>query len=111
VTDDPVLGDTIREYLTEGAIEVIPVRDSTVALGVLQATREIDLLMTEVAVPEGAIRPVALMVRPIVHGVGFVFMTGRPQLLDTAGEARDKRFVKSVDPAELVQEIRHRLAE
>jgi hypothetical protein len=31
-------------------------------------------------------------------------------LLDTAGEARDNRSVKSVDLAELVEEIRQRLA-
>ncbi|HEY2616177.1 MAG TPA: hypothetical protein VGI78_02460 [Acetobacteraceae bacterium] len=107
VDDDPALGAAMKEHLAEGVIEVIQVHDSAVALGVLEARREIDLLMTAITMPTGVSCTVALMVRPLAEGVGFVFITGRPQLLDTAGNLRDKAFIKPVD---LAQAIRHRLA-
>ncbi len=88
------------------AIEVVPV-----ALGVLEARPAIDLLMTEVAMGNGMPCTVALTVRRLLQGVGFVFMTGRPQLIGATGEMRDKAFVKPVDLADLPQEIRHRLTE
>ena len=111
VDDEPALGETIKAYLTESAMEVVPIHDSIVALGVLEARPAIDLLVTEIATNDGMPRSVALMVRRLVLGVGFVFMTGRPQLLGTTGEMRDKAFVKPVDLANLPQEIRHRLTE
>jgi DNA-binding NtrC family response regulator len=110
VDDEPALGETIEAYLTESAMEVVPVHDSIVALGVLEARPAIDLLKTEIAMGDGMSRSVALMVRRLVQGVGFVFMTGRPQLLGAAGEMRDKLF-QPVDLADLPQEIRHRLTE
>ena len=107
VDDDPALGTAIKDHLAENVIEVTQVHDSVVALGVLEVRREIDLLMTAIAMPTGMSCTVALMVRPLVEGVGVVFVTGRPQLLDAAGSLRDKAFVKPVD---LAQAIRHRLA-
>jgi DNA-binding response OmpR family regulator len=107
VDDDPALGDAIKDHLAENVIEVVQVHDSVVALGMLEVRREIDLLMTAIAMPTGMPCTVALMVRPLVEGVGFVFVTGRPQLLDTAANLRDKAFIKPVD---LAQAIRHRLA-
>ena len=107
VDDDPALGAAIKDHLAENVIEVTQVHDSVVALGVLEVRREIDLLMTAIAMPTGMSCTVALMVRPLVEGVGVVFVTGRPQLLDAAGNLRDKAFVKPVD---LAQAIRHRLA-
>ena len=111
VDDEPALGDTIKAYLAESAIEVVPVHDSIVALGVLETRPAIDLLMTEVAIGNGMPRSVALTVRRLLQGVGFVFMTVRPQLLGATSEMRDKAFVKHVDLADLPQEIRHRLTE
>ena len=111
VDDEPALGGTIKAYLTEHAMEVVPVHDSIVALGVLEARPAIDLLMTEIAADDGTPRSVALMVRRLVRGVGFVFMTGRPQLLGAARELGDNASVKPVDLADLPQEIRHRLTE
>jgi DNA-binding response OmpR family regulator len=108
VNDEPALGDAIKAYLTK-AIEVIPVHDSAAALGVLEVRRGADLLVTEIAIPEATPRSVALMVRPLVRGVGFVFMTGRPQLIDTGGVMRDKACVQPVILADLAQEIRRRL--
>ena len=108
VDDDPALGDAIKDHLAKEVIEVIQVHDAAAALGVLGASREIDLLMTAISVPERMPCSVAFMVRPLVRGVGFVFVTGRPQLLETAGEPRDKAFIKPVDLAEA---IRHRLAQ
>ena len=107
VDDDPALGAAIKDHLAENVIEVTQVHDSVVALGVLEVRREVDLLMTAIAMPTGMSCTVALMVRPLVEGVGVVFVTGRPQLLDAAGNLRDKAFVKPVD---LAQAIRHRLA-
>jgi CheY-like chemotaxis protein len=107
VDDDPALGFAIEDYLAEAVIEVVHVHDSVVALGMLEARREIDLLMTAIAIPKGVPCAVALMVRPLVQGVGFVFVTGRPELLDTAGNLRDKAFIKPVD---LAQAICSRLA-
>ena len=108
VDDEPALGDTIKAYLTERAMEVVPVHDSVVALGVLEARPAADLLMTEIAADNGVPRSIALIVRRLVQGVGFVFMTGRPQLLGVAGQMRDKGFV---DLADLPLVIRHRLTE
>jgi CheY-like chemotaxis protein len=108
VDDDSALGNAIKDHLSEGAFEVARVHDSVVALGVLEARRDIDLLMTAIAMPSGMSCTVALMVRPLVRGIGFVFVTGRPHLLDAAGNLRDKAFIKPVD---LAQTIRHRLAE
>jgi hypothetical protein len=89
-------------------MEVVPVHDSVVALGVLEARPAADLLMTEIAADNGVPRSIALMVRRLVQGVGFVFMTGRPQLLGVARQMRDKGFV---DLADLPLVIRHRLTE
>jgi DNA-binding NtrC family response regulator len=111
VDDEPALGETIEAHLTESAMEVVPVHDSIVALGVLEARPAIGLLMTKVATENGTSRCVALMVQRLVQGVGFVFMTGRPQLLGAPGEIRDKASVTPVDLADLPQEIRHRLTE
>ena len=110
VDDDPTLGDAIRDHLAGEVIEVVPVHDSVAALGMLEAGRDIDLLMTEITIPDGPACAVALMVRPLVRGVGFVFATGRPQLLWNAGGSRNKAFVKLVDLTDLAQELRFRLA-
>jgi hypothetical protein len=107
VDDDPSLSDAIKDHLADEVMEVIQVHDAAAALGVLGASREIDLLMTAVSMPKRMSCAVAFMVRPLVRGVGFVFVTGRPQLLETPGEPRDKAFIR---PADLAEATRHRLA-
>ncbi|MGC1408560.1 MAG: hypothetical protein WA864_06400 [Acetobacteraceae bacterium] len=111
VNDEPDLGETIKAYLTERAMEVIPVHDSVVALGVLEARPAMDLLTTEIDMGNRAPRSVALTVRHLVQGVGFVFLTGRPHLLAAPAELRNKAFAKLIDLADLPREIRHRLTE
>jgi DNA-binding response OmpR family regulator len=106
--DDPALGDAIKEYLIAKAVEVILVHDSTVAVGVIETRREMDLLMTRIATAEGSPRTVVLLVRSLAQRVGFVFMTGRPQLIDAGLECRDRAFVRPVD---LAQEICDRLGD
>jgi DNA-binding response OmpR family regulator len=111
VDDDVALGGVIKDYLSEEDFEVIHVHDSMVALGVLETGRRIDLLLTDIAMPEGMPHGVslALMARRHVQNVEILFMTGHPRLLETAGDLPGKAFVKPVDLAELTQEIRRRL--
>ena len=85
VDDDPAISDAIKDHLTGEVMEIIQVHDAAAALGVIEASREIDLLMTAVSVPKRMPYTVAFMVRPLVRGVGFVFVTARPQLLETPG--------------------------
>jgi DNA-binding response OmpR family regulator len=111
VDDDLALGGVIKDYLSEEDFDVIHVRDSMVALGVLETGPKIDLLLTDIALPEGTPHGVslALMARRHVQNVEVVFMTGHPDLLERVGELPGKVFVKPVDLAELTQEIRRRL--
>lgn len=54
VDDDLALGGVIKDYLIEEDFEVIHVHDSMVALGVLETGSKIDLLLTDIALPEGS---------------------------------------------------------
>ena len=112
VDDDLALGGVIKDYLSEEDFEVIHVNDSMVALGVLDTGRKIDLLLTDIVMPEGMPHGVslALMARRYVQDVEILFMTGHPHVLEAVGELPGKAFVKPVDLAELTQEIRRRLA-
>jgi DNA-binding NtrC family response regulator len=111
VDDDLALGGVIKDHLNEEEFEVIHVHDSMVALGLLETGRKIDLLLTDIAMPEGMPHGIslALMARRHVQDVAVVFMTGHPDLLEIAGELPGRAFVKPVDLAELTQEIRRAL--
>jgi DNA-binding NtrC family response regulator len=111
VDNDLALGCMIKDHLTEEDFEVIHVHDSMVALGLLETGRKFDLLLTDIAMPEGMPHGVslALMARRHVQDVVVVFMTGHPDVLEIAGELPGKAFVKPVDLAELTQEIRRAL--
>jgi DNA-binding NtrC family response regulator len=111
VDDDLALGRVIKDYLSEEDFEVIHVHNSMVALGVLDTGRKIDLLLTDIVMPEGMPHGVslALMARRYVQDVEVLFMTGHPHVLEAVGELPGKAFVKPVDLAELTQEIRRRL--
>lgn len=111
VDDDLALGGVIRDYLSDEGFEVIHVHNSMLALGVLDTGRKIDLLLTDIVMPEGMPHGVslALMARRYVQDVEILFMTGHPHVLEAVGELPGKSFVKPVDLAELTQEIRFRL--
>jgi DNA-binding NtrC family response regulator len=111
VDDDLAVGGVITDYLSEEDFEVIHVHDSMMALGVLDTGRKIDLLLTDIVMPEGMPHGVslALMARRYVQDVEILFMTGHPHVLEAVGELPGKAFVKPVDLAELTQEIRRRL--
>ncbi len=111
VDDDLALGGVIKDYLSEEDFEVIHVHDSMAALGVLDTGRKIDLLLTDIVMPEGMPHGVslALMARRYVQDVEILFMTGHPHVLEAVRELPGKAFVKPVDLAELTQEIRRRL--
>lgn len=111
VTDDHALGDTIKDRLTEEGIEVTQVHDPVVALGMLDARPEAGLLLTEIAVHHDTQQALAFMVRSLIPGIGIVFMTARPHLIEAIGQSRGKAFVKPVELAELAPEIRVRLAD
>jgi DNA-binding response OmpR family regulator len=111
VDDDLALGGVIKDYLSEEDFEVIHARDSMVALGILDTGRKIDLLLTDIVMPEGTPHGVslALMARRYVQDVEILFMTGHPHALEAAGELPGKAFIKPIDLAELTREIRRRL--
>jgi DNA-binding NtrC family response regulator len=111
VDDDQALCGVINDYLTEADFEVICVHDSMTALGLLESERKIDLLLTDIAMPEGMPHGVslALMARRHRQYVEVLFITGHPDLLEAAGELPGRAFVKPVDLAELTEEIRARL--
>jgi DNA-binding response OmpR family regulator len=112
VDDDRALGGVIKDHLTEEEFEVVHVDDSMVALALLETGRKVDLLLTDIAMPEGMPHGVslALMARRYVQDVKVLFLTGYPHLLEAAGELPGKAFVKPVDLAELTLEIRRHLA-
>jgi DNA-binding response OmpR family regulator len=112
VDDDRALGGVIKDHLTEEEFEVVHVDDSMVALALLETGRKVDLLLTDIAMPEGMPHGVslALMARRYVQDVKVLFLTGHPHLLEAAGELPGKAFVKPVDLAELTLEIRRHLA-
>jgi DNA-binding NtrC family response regulator len=107
VDDDLALGAVIKEYLTEEELDVIYVQDSMAALGVLETGPKIDLLLTDIAMPQGTPNGVslALMARRMVPGIETLFITGRPDLLQAVGELPGKAFLKPVNLAELLREI------
>jgi DNA-binding response OmpR family regulator len=113
VDDDPALGDVFKEHLTAEQFEVVYVRDSMMALAVLETGRKVDLLLVDMVMPEGKPNGVslALMARRQVQGIKIAFLTGHPQLLPEIGELPGKAFIQPVDLAELKREIRALLGE
>jgi CheY-like chemotaxis protein len=64
-----------------------------VALARLETGPKVDLLLTDIAMPEGMPHGVslALMARRYVQDVKVIFLTGHADLLEAAGELPAKR--------------------
>jgi CheY-like chemotaxis protein len=106
VEDDDALAYTIARQFEVAGYEVIPANSSMSALTVLDSGRHIDLLVTDVAMPEGQPNGVALgrMAKIKRTGIEVNLITGYDLGVDDKS-LPGKLFRKPVDFESLVTEI------
>jgi CheY-like chemotaxis protein len=110
VDDDPAFGDAIARVLRAVGFEVFVASDHRLALEDLESTRPIDLLITDIVMPERvngiALSRMARMRRP---GLKIIYLTAYdiPGIED---EANGPVLRKPIDDDRLVAEVRHALA-
>jgi CheY-like chemotaxis protein len=110
VDDDLAFGDTIARVLRAAGFEVFPAPDYRLALEELESTRHIDLLITDIVMPDRvngvALSRMARMRRPDLK---VIYLTAYeiPGLED---ETIGPILRKPIDDTCLVEEVRRALA-
>jgi len=110
VDDDPVFGDAAARILRAAGFEVFVARDHRLALEDLESTRPIDLLITDIVMPERvngiALSRMAQMRRP---GLKVIYMTAY-DIPGVEEEGVGPVLLKPIDDEHLVAEVRRVLA-
>jgi CheY-like chemotaxis protein len=111
VEDDETFAYTITRQFEIAGYQVIPVNSTMSALTVLDSGRHIDLLVTDVAMPEGQPNGVALgrMAKIKLIGIEVILIAGYDLGVDDKS-LPGKPFRKPVDFQSLVTEIGAQLA-
>jgi CheY-like chemotaxis protein len=110
VDDDPAFGDSTARVLRAAGFEVFLAPDHRLALEDLESTRPIDLLITDIVMPDHvngiALSRMARMRRPELK---IIYLTGYdiPGLED---EAVGLVLSKPIDDEQLIAEVRRVLA-
>jgi CheY-like chemotaxis protein len=111
VDDDPVFGDAAATALRAAGFEVFLAPDYRLALEDLESTRPIDLLITDIVMPERvngvALSRMAQMRRP---GLKVIYLTGY-DIPGVEDEANGPVLRKPIDPDQLLAEVRRGLAD
>ena len=110
VDDDPVFGDAAARILRAAGFEVFVARDHRLALEDLESTRPINLLITDIVMPERvngiALSRMAQMRRP---GLKVIYMTAY-DIPGVEEEGVGPVLLKPIDDEHLVAEVRRVLA-
>ena len=113
VEDDPLVRAIIRRTLTEAGFSVLDAEDGHQALAIVARDQRIDLVLTDVAMPDLGGRELAQRLSHLLPGVPIIFMSGytdddltRRGLLDSGIPFLEKPFSPQ-DLARLVQDVLH----
>jgi DNA-binding NtrC family response regulator len=103
VEDDPMLRHAIDRNLTEAGYAVVAAADTMAALDEI-ATRRIDVLVTDIVMPQGKPHGLALARMARIHRPGFpvMFMTGYSDVAMKDDDFPGPIFRKPVDIDELL---------
>jgi CheY-like chemotaxis protein len=111
VDDDPVFGDAVARVLRAAGFEVFLAPDHRLALEDLESTRPIDLLITDIVMPERvngiALSRMARMRRPALKIIYFTAY----DIPGVEDEANGPVLRKPIDSEQLVCEVRRALAD
>jgi CheY-like chemotaxis protein len=110
VEDDPAFADALDRGLRAARFDVVAVNDSLAALRLLESDRPVDMLLTDIKMPEGQPHGIALslMARRQRPSLPVIFMSGYPDLIKDAG-LDEPVFAKPFNLTVLVDAIRQRL--
>jgi CheY-like chemotaxis protein len=110
VDDDKICGDAIQRVLCAAGFEVSFAPDHRLALENLESTRPIDLLITDIVMPERvngvALSRMARMRRP---GLKIIYLTGY-DIQGVEDEVDGPVLRKPIDEEQLVAEVKRTLA-
>ena len=105
VDDDPAFGDATAKMLRAAGYEVFVARDHRLALEDLESTKPIDLLITDIVMPERvngiALSRMAQMRRP---GLKVIYLTGY-DIPGVEEEGVGTLLRKPVDEGQLLAEV------
>jgi hypothetical protein len=103
VEDDPMLRHAIDRNLTEAGYAVVAAADTMAALDEI-TTRRIDVLVTDIVMPQGKPHGLALARMARIHRPGFpvMFMTGYRDIAMKDADFPGPIFRKPVDIDELL---------
>lgn len=103
VEDDPMLRHAIDRNLTEAGYVVVAAADTMAALDEI-TTRRIDVLVTDIMMPQGKPHGLALARMARIHRPGFpvMFMTGYRDVVMKDDDFPGPVFRKPVDIDELL---------
>jgi CheY-like chemotaxis protein len=110
VEDDPTFAEALDRGLRAARFDVVRAPDSLAALRLLESDRPVDMLLTDIKMPEGQPHGIALslMARRYRPALPVIFMSGYPELVRDAG-LDEAVFAKPFNLAVLVDAIRQRL--
>jgi PAS domain S-box-containing protein len=113
VEDDPLVRAIARRTLTEAGFSVLEAEDGNQALATVAQHQPIDLVLTDVAMPEFGGRELAQRLSQVKPGLPIIFMSGytdddltRRGLLDAGIPFLEKPFSPQ-DLARVVQDVLH----
>jgi CheY-like chemotaxis protein len=111
VEDDARFASALDRHLREERFEVVSTVDSLEALRLLESNRRVDLLLTDIKMPEGQPHGIALsmMARVRRPKLPVIFMSGYPGLIKE-GRIAEPVFEKPFNLGVLVDAIRVQLA-
>jgi DNA-binding response OmpR family regulator len=110
VEDDPGFAEALDRGLRAARFDVVAASDSLAALRLLDSDQRVDMLLTDIKMPEGQPHGIALslMARRQRPSLPVIFMSGYPDLIRDAG-LDETVFAKPFNLAILVEAIRQRL--
>jgi CheY-like chemotaxis protein len=105
VEDDKAFGEALGQILRRAGFDVVVATDFRTALGVLEAERPVDLMLTDIVMP-GSVNGIALsrMARLRRRDLKVVYLTGY-NVPGVETEASGPILRKPIDDAVLVSEI------
>jgi two-component system, cell cycle sensor histidine kinase and response regulator CckA len=107
VEDEPLLRQVACRALRSFGHKVVEARDAVEAIGICRQERSIDLLVTDVAMPETSGPELARKLKSLQPKLKVLFMTGHPGSAVTGGGRRDACFLqKPFKPSALARKVR-----
>jgi CheY-like chemotaxis protein len=113
VEDEPFVREVTCEVLMSCGFKVFSTGGATEAIqSFLDHDRKVDLLLTDLVMPERSGRDLALELKAVCPGLKVLFTSGYPQVLDIAEECASTSFLaKPYSVRILVQKVEQMLGE